>query len=172
LVRNAVLLLHGTTGSGTDLVTLMSPLFASGEPLDTSMYYVILLDGIGHGRSSKPSDGLRMRFSEYTYDDVVDAQHRLLTDGLGVSHPRLVMGDVDGAPDASRAPGSLPADPDQRADPWAREPLRPRTLARQAVGLPRGASGLPALSRRWGHAVARRFRAPPVEAVVGGPAVS
>ena len=92
VVRNAVLLLHGTTGAGTGLVTPMSPLFASGEPLDTSRYYVILPDGIGHGRSSKPSDGLRMRFPEYTYDDMVDAQHRLLTEGLGVSHLRLVMG--------------------------------------------------------------------------------
>ena len=92
VVRNAVLLLHGTTGSGTGLVTPMSPLFASGEPLDTSAYYVILPDGIGHGRSSKPSDGLRMRFPEYTYDDMVDAQHRLLAEGLGVGHLRLVMG--------------------------------------------------------------------------------
>src|ERR1051326_5838016 len=92
VVRNAVLLLHGTTGSGTGLERPMSPLFAAGEPLDTSAYYVILPDGIGHGRSSKPSDGLRMRFPEYTYDDMVDAQHRLLAEGLGVGHLRLVMG--------------------------------------------------------------------------------
>jgi homoserine O-acetyltransferase len=92
VVRNAVLMLHGTTGSGTGLVGPMSPLFAAGELLDTTRYYVILPDNIGHGRSSRPSDGLRMRFPKYTYDDMVDAQHRLLTEGLGVGHLRLIMG--------------------------------------------------------------------------------
>lgn len=92
VVRNAVLMLHGTTGSGTGLVAPMSALFAAGAPLDTSAYYVILPDGIGHGQSSKPSDGLRMRFPKYTYDDMVDAQRRLLTEHLGVAHLRLVMG--------------------------------------------------------------------------------
>lgn len=91
-VRNAVLMLHGTTGSGTGLVRPMSPLFAPGALLDTATHYVIFPDGIGHGRSSKPSDGLRMRFPKYTYDDMVDAQHRLLTDGLGVNRLRLIMG--------------------------------------------------------------------------------
>ncbi len=92
VVRNAVLLLHGTTGTGTGLVAPMSPLFAPGAPLDTTVHYVVLPDGIGHGRSSRPSDGLRMRFPKYTYDDMVDAQRRLLVDGLGVRHLRLVMG--------------------------------------------------------------------------------
>ena len=92
VVRNAVLMLHGTTGSGTGLVRPMSPLFAPGELLDTATYYIVFPDGIGHGRSSKPSDGARMRFPKYTYDDMVDAQHRLLTEGLGVRHLRLVMG--------------------------------------------------------------------------------
>lgn len=92
VVRNAVLMLHGTTGSGTGLVTPMSPLFARGELLDTTRYYVILPDGIGHGKSSKPSDGLRMKFPRYNYDDMVDAQQALLLNGLGVSHLRLVMG--------------------------------------------------------------------------------
>ena len=92
IVHNAVLMLHGTTGSGTGLVRPMSPLFAPGELLDTTTHYVIFPDGIGHGRSSKPSDGLRMRFPKYTYDDMVDAQHRLLTEGLGVRHLRLIMG--------------------------------------------------------------------------------
>ncbi len=91
-VRNAVLMLHGTTGSGTGLVRPMSSLFAPGELLDTTRHYVIFPDGIGHGRSSKPSDGLRMKFPKYTYDDMVDAQHRLLTEGLGVNHLRLIMG--------------------------------------------------------------------------------
>ena len=92
VVRNAVLMLHGTTGSGTGLVGPMSPLFAPGQPLDTTRHYVVFPDGIGHGRSSKPSNGARMRFPKYTYDDMVDAQHRLLTEGLGVNHLRLVMG--------------------------------------------------------------------------------
>jgi homoserine O-acetyltransferase/O-succinyltransferase len=92
VVRNAVLMLHGTTGSGSGLVGPMSSLFGPGEPLDTTTHYVVFPDGIGHGRSSKPSDGLRMRFPKYTYDDMVDAQHRLLTEGLGVRRLRLVMG--------------------------------------------------------------------------------
>jgi homoserine O-acetyltransferase len=91
-VRNAVLMLHGTTGSGAGLVRPMSPLFAPGELLDTTTHYIIFPDGIGHGRSSKPSDGLRMQFPNYTYDDMVDAQHRLLTEGLGVRGLRLIMG--------------------------------------------------------------------------------
>ena len=88
----AVLMLHGTTGSGTGLVGPMSPLFAPGEPLDTTTHYVIFPDGIGHGRSSKPSDGMRMSFPKYTYDDMVDAQRRLLVEGLGVNRLKLVMG--------------------------------------------------------------------------------
>jgi len=92
VVRNAVLMLHGTTGSGTGLVRPMSSLFAPGDLLDTTTHYIVFTDGIGHGKSSKPSDGLRMRFPKYTYDDMVDAQHRLLTEGLGVTHLRLIMG--------------------------------------------------------------------------------
>jgi homoserine O-acetyltransferase len=92
VVRNAVLMLHGTTGSGTGLVGPMSSLFRPGELLDTSKYFVVFPDGIGHGRSSKPSDGLRMKFPKYTYDDMVEAQRRLLVDGLGVSRLRLILG--------------------------------------------------------------------------------
>jgi homoserine O-acetyltransferase len=92
VVRNAVLMLHGTTGSGSGLVGPMSPLFRSGELLDTSKYFIVFPDGIGHGRSSKPSDGLRMKFPKYTYDDMVEAQRRLLVEGLGVTHLRLIMG--------------------------------------------------------------------------------
>jgi homoserine O-acetyltransferase len=92
VVQNAVLMLHGTTGSGSGLVRPMSSLFAPGELLDTTKHYVVFPDGIGHGLSSKPSDGARMTFPKYTYDDMVDAQHRLLTEGLGVRHLRLIMG--------------------------------------------------------------------------------
>lgn len=93
-VRNAVLILHGTTGSGAAFMSraFAGELFGPGQLLDTARYYVILPDGIGHGKSSKPSDGLRMKFPHYTYDDMVDAQRRLLVDGLSVTHLRLVMG--------------------------------------------------------------------------------
>jgi len=94
VVRNAVLILHGTTGSGAQFLTpsFASVLYGPGQPLDTALYYIVLPDGIGHGRSSRPSEGMRARFPRYTYDDMVDAQHRLLVDGLGVTHLRLVMG--------------------------------------------------------------------------------
>ena len=92
VVNNAVLMLHGTTGSGSGLVTPMSPLFLPGQPLDTTTHFVVFVDGIGHGKSSKPSDGLRMKFPNYTYDDMVDAQKRLLEERFGVRHLKLVMG--------------------------------------------------------------------------------
>ncbi|HEX7939243.1 MAG TPA: alpha/beta fold hydrolase [Gemmatimonadaceae bacterium] len=92
VVRNAVLMLHGTTGSGSGLVGPMTPLFAHGEILDTAEWFVVFPDGIGHGKSSKPSDGLHMKFPKYTYDDMVEAQHHLLVDGLGVTHLRLILG--------------------------------------------------------------------------------
>ena len=93
-VRNAVLVLHGTGGSGGQF---LSPLFAgelygAGQPLDTATHYLILPDNVGHGRSSKPSDGLRARFPRYAYEDMVAAQYRLVTDGLHVNHLLLVMG--------------------------------------------------------------------------------
>ena len=93
-VRNAVLVLHGTTGSGAAFASrgFAGELFRAGQPLDTTRFYVVLPDGIGHGQSSRPSEGLRARFPRYDYDDMVDAQHRLLVDGLGVRHLRLVMG--------------------------------------------------------------------------------
>ena len=94
VVRNAVLILHGTTGSGAQFLSrpFAGELFGPGQPLDTALFYVVLPDGIGHGRSSRPSGGMRARFPRYTYDDMVDAQHRLLVEGLGVTHLRLVMG--------------------------------------------------------------------------------
>lgn len=113
MATNAVLMLHGTTGSGSGLVNPMSPLFAPGAPLDTTRHFVVFPDGIGHGRSSKPSDGLRMRFPKYTYDDMVEAQHRLLVDGLRVGHLRVVMGTSMGCMHAwvwgERYPGFMDA---------------------------------------------------------------
>ncbi len=94
VVRNAVLVMHGTTGTGAQFLgaSFAGPLYGAGQPLDTARYYVILPDGIGHGGSSRPSEGLHARFPRYTYDDMVEAQHRLLVEGLGVTHLRLVMG--------------------------------------------------------------------------------
>src|SRR5437899_6463990 len=94
VVKNAVLILHGTGGSGRQFLrdVFAGVLFGPGQLLDTARYYVILPDGIGHGRSSKPSDGLHARFPHYTYDDMVQAHYRLLTEHLGVNHLRLVMG--------------------------------------------------------------------------------
>jgi homoserine O-acetyltransferase/O-succinyltransferase len=94
VVRNAVLILHGTTGSGANFLRpeFAGELFGEGQPLDASRHYIILPDGIGHGGSSKPGDGLRARFPRYGYRDMIQAQHRLLTEGLKVDHLRLVMG--------------------------------------------------------------------------------
>jgi homoserine O-acetyltransferase len=93
-----VLVLHGTTGSGASMLTpaFAGELFGSGQPLDAAKYYIILPDGIGHGKSSKPSDGLRTKFPRYDYADMVDAHYRLLKEGLGVSHLRLVIGNSMG----------------------------------------------------------------------------
>src|ERR1700684_1537370 len=93
-VTNAVLIMHGTGGSGRSLINerFSAVLFNKGQLLDSSKYYIILPDGIGHGNSSKPSDGLRMRFPQYSYQDMVLAQYLLLTKGLDVNHLRLVMG--------------------------------------------------------------------------------
>jgi homoserine O-acetyltransferase len=93
-----VLILHGTTGSGASMLTpaFAGELFGAGQPLDASKYYIILPDAIGAGKSSKPSDGLRAKFPRYNYDDMVSAQHRLVTEGLGVKHLRLVLGNSMG----------------------------------------------------------------------------
>jgi homoserine O-acetyltransferase len=94
VVRNAVLIMHGTGGSGQQFVReqFAGVLFGAGQLLDANRYFIILPDGIGHGKSSKPSDGLHARFPQYTYADMVAAQHRLLTEKLEVNHLRLVMG--------------------------------------------------------------------------------
>jgi homoserine O-acetyltransferase len=94
VVRNAVLILHGTTGSGAQFLRpeFAGELFGPGQPLDAGRFFIVLPDGIGHGGSSKPSDGLHGRFPHYGYMDMVEAQFRLLTEGLGVNHLRLAMG--------------------------------------------------------------------------------
>src|SRR5436305_2035676 len=94
VVRNAVLIMHGTGGAGNQFLTeqFAGVLFGQGQLLDATKYFIILPDGIGHGKSSKPSDGLHARFPHYVYDDMVAAQHQLVTDKLGVNHLRLVMG--------------------------------------------------------------------------------
>ena len=91
---NAVLIMHGTTGSGASFLSehFADVAFAPGGVLDANEYFIILPDGIGHGQSSKPSDGLRMRFPKYDYDDMVRAQYLMITDGLEIDHLRLVMG--------------------------------------------------------------------------------
>jgi homoserine O-acetyltransferase len=93
-VTNAVLVTHGTGGTGAQFIRpeFAGELFRPGGVLDASRYYIILTDGIGIGGSSKPSDGLHARFPHYGYRDMVDAQYKLLTEGLGVNHLRLVMG--------------------------------------------------------------------------------
>jgi homoserine O-acetyltransferase len=93
-ISNAVLIMHGTGGSGRSLVNerFSGVLFGKGQLLDADKYYIILPDGIGHGKSSRPSDGLHARFPQYSYQDMVAAQYALVTKGLEVNHLRLVMG--------------------------------------------------------------------------------
>jgi homoserine O-acetyltransferase/O-succinyltransferase len=93
-VTNAVLILHGTGGTGHQFLIpiFAGELFGPGELLDATRYYIILPDGIGHGKSSKPSDGLHAHFPQYDYDDMVAAHYRLVNEGLGVNHLRLVLG--------------------------------------------------------------------------------
>lgn len=99
VVRNGILILHGTGGSGAGFVTpgYAGLLFGRGQLLDAERYYLILPDNVGHGQSSKPSDGLRMKFPRYRYTDMVRLQHRLVTEALGLTHLRLVMGTSMGA---------------------------------------------------------------------------
>jgi len=97
---NAVLIMHGTTGDSKGLIGIerfSNTLFAPGAVLDATKYYIVFVDGIGHGRSSKPSDGLHMKFPKYTYNDMVKAQYLLVTQHLGINHLRLVMGTSMGA---------------------------------------------------------------------------
>ena len=93
-----VLVLHGSGGSAANMLTpaFAGELFGPGQPLDASKYYIIIPDGLGHGKSSKPSDGMKTAFPKYDYDDMVDAHYRLVTEGLGVKHLRLVIGNSMG----------------------------------------------------------------------------
>jgi len=93
-ITNAVLLLHGTGGTGAQFLVpqFANALFGPGQPLDIARYFIIMPDNLGHGASSKPSDGLRAQFPEYGYTDMVEAQRRLLTEGLGIDRLRLMLG--------------------------------------------------------------------------------
>ena len=94
VTQNAVVIMHGTTGSGAQFIRpeFAGELFGPGQPLDTTKFFIVLPDDIGHGKSSKPSDGMHAKFPRYGYRDMVEAEYRLLTEGLGVNHARLVMG--------------------------------------------------------------------------------
>jgi len=93
-ITNAILIMHGTSGNSKNFLTeqFAGNLFKPGQILDSTKYFIILPDAIGHGKSSKPSDGMHMKFPKYTYDDIVKADYQLLTGHLGVKHLRLVMG--------------------------------------------------------------------------------
>jgi len=93
-----VVVLHGTTGSANSMLTanFAGELFGAGQPLDATKYFIIIPDSIGHGRSSKPSEGLRTKFPQYNYDDMVEAQYRLLKEHLKVGHVRLIIGNSMG----------------------------------------------------------------------------
>jgi len=99
VVRNGVLILHGTGGSGGGFLNngYAGRLFGKGQPLDAGRYFIILPDNVGHGQSSKPSDGLRMKFPKYRYADMVKLQRKLVTRGLGLTSLKLVMGTSMGA---------------------------------------------------------------------------
>ena len=94
VTRNTVLIMHGTTGSGAQFIRpeFAGELFGKAQPFDATKFFIVLPDAIGHGKSSKPSDGMHAKFPRYGYIDMVEAQYRLLTEGLGVNHARLVMG--------------------------------------------------------------------------------
>ena len=94
VVQNAVLITHGTTGNGAQFIRpeFAGELFGPGQPLDATKFFIVLPDGIGHGKSSRPSEGMHAKFPHYGYIDMVEAQFRLLTDGLGITHARLIMG--------------------------------------------------------------------------------
>ena len=93
-----VVVVHGTTGSASSMLTpgFAGELFGPSQPLDAAKYYIIIPDVLGHGKSSKPSDGLKTKFPRYNYDDMVEAQYRLLKEHLGLNHVRLIIGNSMG----------------------------------------------------------------------------
>src|SRR6185437_9820220 len=93
-----VVVLHGSGGSAKSMLTpaFAGELFGSGQALDATKYFIIIPDALGHGASSKPSDGLKAKFPQYDYADMVDAQYRLLSEGLGIRHVRLIIGNSMG----------------------------------------------------------------------------
>jgi homoserine O-acetyltransferase len=105
-----VLVLHGSGGSAASMLTpaFAGELFGPGQPLDASKYYIIIPDGIGHGKSSKPSDGMKAAFPNYDYDDMVEAQYRLISEGLGIKHLRLLIGNSMGGMHAWLWAGKYP----------------------------------------------------------------
>jgi homoserine O-acetyltransferase len=105
-----VVVLHGTGGSGESMLTpnFAGELFGEGQPLDARKYFIVLPDAIGHGKSSKPSDGMRTKFPRYNAADLVDGQYRLLTEGLGLKHVRLVIGNSMGGMHAFLFGGKYP----------------------------------------------------------------
>ncbi len=123
-VTNAVMILHGTGGTGQQFFQpqFASELFGPGQLLDTSKYFIILPDNIGHGKSSKPSDGLRMAFPKYDYDDMVTAQYRLVTEKLGVKKLKLILGTSMGCMHAF-VWGTNRADAVERLAPFACLPV-------------------------------------------------
>ena len=105
-----VLVLHGSGGSAASMLTpaFAGELFGAGQPLDAARYYIIIPNGIGHGKSSKPSDGMKTAFPNYNYDDMVEAQFRLVKEGLGIKHLRLVIGNSMGGMHAWLWAGKYP----------------------------------------------------------------
>ena len=93
-----MLVLHGSGGSAASMLTpaFAGELFGAGQPLDATKYFIIISDSVGHGKSAKPSDGLKTKFPHYDYADMVDAQHRLLAEGLHIAHVRLIIGNSMG----------------------------------------------------------------------------
>ncbi len=110
-----VVVLHGTGGSGASMLTpgFAGELFGEGQPLDAKKYFIILPDAVGHGKSTKPSDGLKTKFPAYNYADMVEGQYRLVAEGLGIKHVRLVLGNSMGGMSAwmwgTRYPGYMDA---------------------------------------------------------------
>ena len=126
VIRNAVLLLHGTSGTGANFLVpdFAGQLFEQGQLLDGNTHFIIIPDAIGTGRSSKPSDGLHAKFPHYDYADIVTAQHRLMSEKFGVTHLRLLLGTSMGAMQAWMWAETYPAISDAFIGRWTKNTLR------------------------------------------------